>query len=81
MPMLVCGLWSSWMFVGYLQLMTNHHRYATVRSTPETFSEHRFSVQIQSGKGFDLNVSLFERLVQEGIELSLIHISEPTRPY
>ena len=66
MPMLVCGLWSSWMFVGYLQLMTNHHRYATVRSTPETFSEHRFSVQIQSGKGFDLNVSLFE--------LSLIHI-------
>lgn len=37
-------------------------------------------MQIQSGKGFDLNVSLFERLVQEGIQYQALKRQHRMQP-
>lgn len=37
-------------------------------------------MQIQSGKGFDLNVSVFERLVQEGIQYQALRCQHRMQP-
>ena len=47
--------------------------------------DNRFMIGIVSRltdqKGFDLIAYMMERMCEQGIQLSLIHISEPTRPY